>query len=630
MADFLSTGVSGLFAFRRALDTTAHNIANVSTEGYSRQRAELMTRDAHPYGNGWIGSGVDVSTVRRVYDELISQQARTASSSFERFNAYASQTERVNNLFANTTTGLSATLQKFGNALQEVATSPASVPARQVLLSEANALVERLKSYDAQLAQFASDAETRLETEASDITSIARSLAQLNGNIAAAVGRTGQPPNDLLDQRDRLIDQLATHLDVSTVKQDDGRVNVFVGSGQPLVLDNEASELVSVTDPYDPSRHGLALRVANGPLVEITSSLTGGSLGGTLDFRSEVLDSTRNAIGRISIGIAEVINGQHAEGIDLSGNAGTDIFAVGAPQALRHSGNPSTATVSVARTDLGALTETDYILQHTSGAWELRRADNGAAVTLTGTGTALDPLVADGLEIEVSGTAQNGDRFLLRPTRSAVDGMNVLLTDPGRIAAAAPIRTAVGAANTGTGAISAGEVIDAANADLRDPVTISFPTAGTYSINGDTPVAFASGDSIEFNGWSVTITGTPAAGDTFTVADNAGGSGDNRNALALIDSFKEPVLENGTSSLDDTASRLVGSIGVATRQAQSSRDAQQIMQQDALAAQDAVSGVNLDEEAANLLRFQQAYQAAAQMIQVANTLFDSLLAATSR
>jgi flagellar hook-associated protein 1 FlgK len=630
MADFLSTGVSGLFAFRRALDTTAHNIANVSTEGYSRQRAELMTREAHPYGNGWIGSGVEVSTVRRVYDELISQQARTASSSFEHFNAYASQTERVNNLFASTTTGLSATLQKFSNALQEVATSPASIPARQVLLSEANALVERLKSYDAQLAQFASDAETRIETEAGDITSIARSLAQLNGNIAAATGRTGQPPNDLLDQRDRLIDRLATHLDVTTVKQDDGRVNVFVGTGQPLVLNNEASELVGVTDPYDPSRHGVALRVANGPLVDITNSLTGGSLGGTLEFRSEVLDSTRNAIGRIGIGISEVINGQHAEGIDLSGNAGTDLFSIGAPQALRHSGNPSNATVSVARSDLGALTETDYILQRTGGAWELRRADNGASVTLTGTGTAIDPLVADGIEIEVSGTAQDGDRFLLRPTRGAVDGMDVLINDPGRIAAAAPIRTAIGAANTGTGAISAGEVIDASNADLRDPVTISFPTDDTYSINGDTPVPYVSGDAIEFNGWSITITGAPAVGDTFTVADNAGGSGDNRNALALVDSFKEPVLENGTSSLDDTASRLVGSIGVATRQAQSSRDAQQIMQQDAIAAQDAVSGVNLDEEAANMLRFQQAYQAAAQMIQVANTLFDSLLAATSR
>jgi flagellar hook-associated protein 1 FlgK len=325
-----------------------------------------------------------------------------------------------------------------------------------------------------------------------------------------------------------------------------------------------------------------------------------------------------------------VINQQHRAGIDLNGALGQNLFAVGGVLAQNHAANTSSTTLSVTRTNTGALTEADYQLTFTAGTWTARRLDTGATVTLTGTGTVADPLSADGLAIVVNGTPAAGDRFAVRPTRTAAAGMDVLISDPGRVAAAAPIRTAVDPTNTGNGLISAGSVVDATNPALRNTVTIEFLTPTTYSVNGAGSFAYTSGGPININGWSVQISGAPAVGDTFTVSDNAGGSGDNRNALALVDALRRPVLDNGTTSIESASSSLVGSIGVATRQSQASREAQAIVQQEAVDSRDSISGVNLDEEAANLLRFQQAYQAAAQLIRVASTMFDSLLAATNR
>ena len=630
MSNLLSTGISGLLAFQRALDTTSHNIANIGTDGYSRQRTEFGTRVPQAAGNGWIGTGVQANTTRRIYDDLLTGQVRSASSSLGGLDAYASQMDKLNNLFSNTTTGLSATLQKFANALQDVANNPASVSSRQVLLSEAQGLSERLRNYDSQLASYDAQIEQTLTGEVQDITSLAQGIAQLNEEISVAFATNGQPPNDLLDQRDRLLDELSGHVDISTVAQDDGQVNVFIGSGQPLVVGKLPAKLVTTNDPYDMSRHGVGFVSATGAPVDITGALTGGTLGGVLDFRSNVLDPARNTLGRISVGLTDVINDQHHAGIDLSGTLGGDFFKVGGVQSLAHSANAGSATLAVTRTDVGTLTEGDYFLQKTATGWAMRREDTGASVTLSGTGTVADPLTADGLSIVVSGTAQTGDRYLVRPTRSAAAGLGVLVTDPAKIAAAAPIRTAVAGANTGSGTISAGSVVDATNAQLRSTVTIAFTGANTYSVNGSGSFAYTSGSPITVNGWQVEISGSPAVGDTFTVSDNAGGTGDNRNVQLLADALGKKVLDGGTSSLTDSTNRLVGSVGVMTRQAQTSRDAQAIVKQESLDARDSISGVNLDEEAANLLRFQQAYQAAAQLIGVASTLFNSLLAATSR
>jgi flagellar hook-associated protein 1 FlgK len=630
MADFLRTGVSGLLAFQRALDTTSHNIANVSTDGYSRQRTLIGTRPAQGYGNGWIGQGANVQTTQRVYDQFVAMQTRTTASSLQHLDIYASNAERLSNMFGDSSTGLSASLQNFVNAFQSVANSPASTPSRQVLLSEANTLQQRLKSFDSRLEDIGNEINTRLKGEVGEVNTLAEGIARLNNEIMSATARTGgQPPNDLLDQRDRLLDQLSEKVSVNVVTQDGGTVKVFVGSGQPLVLGGNVNKLTTVQDPYDSSRLTIALQTP-GSSVDISRNISGGVLGGLMDFRTEQLDPAKNALGRIAVALSDVVNSQHHEGIDLSGQLGGDLFAVGGAEGLASSLNSGSGSVSVTRTDVGALTGRDYVLEMTGGGWELRDSLTGASVPMTGTGTAGDPFVVDGLAIEVGGTADTGDSFLIRPTSGAIADMRVLISDPSKIAAAAPIRSAADTGNSGSGAISAGEVLDSTNAQLRAPVTIEFTSATTYSINGAGSFTYTDGGNIDVNGWRVQITGNPAAGDTFTVSDNTSGSGDNRNALALADALKSPVLNNGTTSLGSAVGEFVGGIGVATRQAQVNRDAQNTVYEESLAAKDAVSGVNLDEEAANLLKYQQAYQAAAQLIRVADTMFQTLLAATER
>lgn len=627
MADFLATGVSGLLAFQRALDTTSHNIANVNTPGYSRQVAELTARQAEQHGSGWLGNGVEVNTVKRMYDDFMASQARSSSSTFSQLDTFAAQVQRVNNLFGDSSTGLTASLQNFTNALQSVASSPTSIPARQTLLSQGQALVSRLQSYDSSLDSLDTQVNVQLDAEASTISTLATGIAKLNQEISAGYARSGQPPNDLLDQRDRLLDELSTHVNVSTVKQGDNSVNVFIGNGQPLVVGQTASRLAAVADSFDPTRRVIALQTATSS-IDVTDNLTGGTLGGTIDFRQQVLEPARNSLGKFSVGLAQVMNDQHAAGMDLQGNLGGDFFAVGSVAVQASSVNAGSASLAVTRTGAGALSNADYLMTYTATGWAAQRADTGAAVTLTGTGTVASPFVAEGLSIVVSGTPQVGDRLKILPTADAVDGLAVVVTDPSEVAAAAPIVASSASANTGTGTITPGEVLDAGNAQLRSTVTIRFLTATTYSVNGAGSFAYASGGNIDVNGWRVQVSGSPAVGDAFTVADNTAGAGDNRNAVRLTAVLNQPVFSNGTTSLNAAVGQFMGDIGVKTNQAQVGRDAQKVVRDENAAALQSLSGVNLDEEAANLVRYQQAYQAMAQIIGVADKMFQTLLDAT--
>jgi flagellar hook-associated protein 1 FlgK len=631
MADLLNTSISGLLAFQRALDTTSHNITNANTVGYSRQLPEFMTRQAQQSGAGWVGNGVDVATIKRAYDDFLASQARTSSSSYNQANTYATQAERISNLFGDSTTGLSTSLQKFVNAMQSVADTPTSIPARQTLLTQAQTLVDRLKGYDQSLDSFDAQVNAALETEADTATSIARGIAQLNQQITNGYAQTGQPPNDLLDQRDRLIDELAMHINVSVVAQSDRSVNVFIGAGQPLVVGQTPATVVTSRDPYDPTRNVIAVRSVQGD-VDITNSLSGGTMGGMLDFRRQMLDPARNTLGRMSVAITEVMNEQHHAGMDLNGDLGEDFFAVGGAGVHSHSDNTGTSAATVARVNgaAGALTTSDYLMTYTAGGWALRRMDTGAAVAMTGSGTAVDPFAADGLSIVTSGAPAVGDRLLIQPTADAVFGMRVLIADASEIAAAAPIVSGANAGNRGSGAISAGEVIDAANPQLRSAVAITFTSPTQYTVSGDPTVyTYTAGADINVNGWRVQISGSPAAGDSFTVSNNLTGAGDNRNALKLASIMTQPVMNGGTTSLNAGAGQFVGEIGVKTNQAQVTRDAQKVVADEAAGALQSVSGVNLDEEAANLIRYQQAYMAIAQMIRVADTIFQSVLDATN-
>jgi len=410
-------------------------------------------------------------------------------------------------------------------------------------------VVERFRNINSQLDSMEAEVNSRLETAVSQVNSLSAAIADLNEQIAHT-SASGAMPNDLMDQRDALLQQLNEQIQVSTVTQDNGAVNVFIGNGQAIVHGFDSEELGVVHDEHQSGRLDLAYLGNGSTAVPITGSLGGGVIGGALDFRHDVLDPTRNEIGKVALAFVQTFNEQHHAGMDLNGNMGGDFFAVGGAQALPGSSNTGGAGMNVQVTDVGALTGQDYMFTFDGAAWSARDPATNLPVTFTGTGTALDPFVIDGVSIEVTGAAAAGDSFLVQPTAAVVGGMQLLITDPAQIAAAAPIRTEASLSNTGSATIDAGTVLDPSDPNLLSTVTITFVDANNYSVNGGPPQAYTSGSPIDVNGWRVQISGTPDAGDTFTVEANSGGTGDNRNALALASVQTMKVLDGATLTLE--------------------------------------------------------------------------------
>lgn len=619
MSDLLSTGISGLLASQLALNTTGHNISNANTAGYTRQDVLFGTRQPERYGSGWIGSGVNVDGVRRLYDLFLTNQVRDVTGSQSRLATYSSLASRVDNLLADTKAGLQPALDGFFSALHDLSTNPSDSAARQAVLGKAGALTNRLQTLGGQLAGLDKEADQRIGDEVAQINTLSSGIADLNRQIQQA---GGQAPNDLLDKRDELVRQLATHVGIQVVPQDGNVINVTTGNGQGLVLGTQAQALKTVPNAYDPSRRDVA--TADGGVI--TGQIGGGALGGILDFRRNMLDPARNALGRTAVALADAVNKQHRAGMDLDGQLGGDFFTTATPAVSANRSNAGSAAVSARFGDVGALTTSDYTMRYDGSAWSLTRSD-GTAVTMTGSGTAADPFVADGLTFQVSGSASAGDSFLIRPTANAASAINVAIIDVRDIAAASPVAARAAGTNTGTGAISGLNVGNPADPNLLQPVTITFTSANTYQINGAGSYTYTPGSPIAANGWSVALNGAPKPGDSFSIGANTSGAGDNTNALALAGIADRGVLDGGASTLSNAYAQLVSRVGVDAQQAQSGLAAQNTLLKQSIAAQQNVSGVNLDEEAANLVKFQQSYQAAAQVISVASSLFDTLLAA---
>jgi flagellar hook-associated protein 1 FlgK len=630
MADMLSSGVSGLLAFQRTLNTVSHNIANANTEGYSRQVVDLAARPANYYGGSYIGNGVDVAGVRRLYDQALTAQLRGANATLQQLDIFASFAERLDKLFSDANTGVAASLQQFNNAIETLATSPTSMAARQVVLSQAQNLVNRLKSYQGSIDSIGAQTTAQLGTEAQSINSMTSSIADLSRQIIGAQGVGQSQPNDLLDKRDQLIAKLNEQIGVTVVPDANGAVTVSIGNGQTLVVGTTASKLSVVPGDFDRTEPRLVL--TNGTAtIDVTDQISGGKLGGLMQLRSEFLRPATNALGQIATALASVGNQQHAAGLDLAGQPGGNLFAVGGVGIAASSANVGTATLATTRSNAGAITTSDYQVRYNGSAWSVTQRDSGLPVTFSGSGTVASPIAFDGLSVVVSGTPQAGDAFLIQPSAQAVSGMQLLITAPEKLAAAAPLLTVPAGGNKGSGTINAG-TLTPPTPWVRGNYTLNFTSSSNWQVLDSANAvvasgAYVAGANINVNGMRFAVSGAPVAGDKFTINDNVNGKGDGRNARALIDMFDSPMLGGGTTSLSDAVGNLVGRIGVSAGQAAVGRDAQSVLVDDATSAVQTVGGVNLDEEAANLLRFQQAYQAAARVIAVANQLFDSLLAA---
>jgi len=623
MVDALNTSLSGLLAFQRALSTTSHNISNAATEGYSRQRINFGTANPQFYGGQYQGSGVRVNSVERVYDQFLANEVQSGLANQARLDTFHGLAARVGDLLGSEAQGLSASFQNFFSSVEALANDPASIPVRQAMLSETGSLVQRMQTMDTRLGELAREVDGRVAGSVDEINGLAESVADLNRRIAASQGAAdGNYPPDLLDRRDQLLGHLSEQVDISTTDGDNGTVNVFIGQGQTLVLGNDATKLEAGPGRFGPAEQAVYLGGIN-----VGSQLSGGTLGGLLDFADQTLNPTRNELGRAAVGLAQSFNATHRQGMDLNGNLGSDFFAVGEPQVMTATDNSGSAGVSAAVDDIAGLTGEDYRLQYDGSNWTFYNTSRGETVAMTGSGTAADPFMADGLSLEVSGVPDAGDQFRILPTRGAAGDLEQLVQDPESIAAAFPIRTGAGLDNIGDAGVSAGEILDIDDPDLLNDVTITFTDPNTYQINGAGSFAYTSGDDIDVNGWRVQISGTPATGDEFTVSPNFDGQGDNRNALALAGLRDEGLLAGGERSLLQHTDSMITEVGAATAAAGAALESESALLEGSQQALESVRGVNLEEEAANLMRFRQAYEASARMIQATDEMFQSLLAA---
>jgi flagellar hook-associated protein 1 len=643
--DLLGTSISGLLAFQRALSVTGHNVANASTDGYSRQRVDLVTRPPSPAGDGFIGNGVTVNTVQRVLDGFINGQLNSATAANGQVQQFYQLASQVDNLLSDPQAGLTPTLQNFFNAVHGVANDPTSIPARQVLLSATQSLTDRFHYLNQRLEDLRSGLNSQITNSVSEINNLAAGIAAVNREIVLAQGTAGgQPANDLLDRRDVLVKQLSAQVGVTTVPQDDGSLNVFIGTGQTLVAGIASVPLSVVNNPYNPTRKEVA-QTSGSTSVLVSDLLSGGALGGTLQFRNQVLDTAQNALGRTAIGLAATFNAQHRLGLDQNGTLGGDFFNTldtSSPRVLPITG--ATGTISVAVTGLAALTASDYQLDFSAGNYTLTRLTDNTVVS-SGLATAFPPAAVDGLTFTVGVTPVNGDSFVIQPTRTAAHDIALTIGDVSRIAAAGPLRASEATnangvpTNTGSGKIGAASATSSANLPLGGNITLTFVAAtNLFTVTGGPGGTIAYNPSTQGNGTTLTLpapygnisfpmSGTPVNGDSFVLSNNSGGVSDNRNALLLAGVSDRTLLINGTATVGSSYGQLVVDVGSQTHSADVNRSAQQALLNQVTDQRDSISGVNLDEEAANLQRFQQAYQAAAQMISASNTIFQTLLSA---
>ena len=546
MSNVLNIGKSALNAAQIGIATVGHNIANASTEGYNRQVVMQAAAQAQNFGYGYLGQGTNVVGIQRVFNETLSKQVINASATANASGAYYSNISQINGLLSDSTAGLNPVITSFFSAVSAAAANPSDTATRQTLISSAQSMVNRFNAVNTQLDQMRESINTQITASVDAINSYSSQIATLNDTINKAINSTGNTPNDLMDQRDQLVAKLSEQIKTTVIKQDDGSYNVFAGSGMPLVVGTQQYALYTRASDTDPSRVEVAYGNPASPKILSTDTLSGGTLGGVLQFRSETLDPVQNQVGQLAITLATQFNAQQTQGYDLNGVLGTNLFSIGNPTAISSAYNSDpTKAASATITDASLLTGSDYTVKYNSGQYTITRLSDKSIMWQ---GASL-PATVDGMQIDVNtATPAEGDAYLIKPTQYSAGQLSLAFTNVDKLAMA-------GSATTGP----------------------------NDNENGLKLAALQSGANVRVAGSSTNRTYAQA------FAQMVSAVGTKTNELSITSKADAMALENATAAMQSE------------------------------------SGVNLDEEATDLLRYQQAYQAAGKMMQIASQLFEVLL-----
>ncbi|MFA7504068.1 MAG: flagellar hook-associated protein FlgK [Burkholderiaceae bacterium] len=622
----LEIGSSALRAAYAQLQTTGNNIANAATPGYSRQRVILAEATTSFSGAGFMGRGVDVVTVERQYNDFLAREIHLATAAEASDSARAGALGRLDRLFADGDHGVGAAYNELTAAMADLTNRPFDAAARSVLAQRANILAQRIAAADDRMGQIGMDVDRSLGQQAVELNQKLGELAGINNRIASVHG-SGHSPNELLDRRDHLIDEISKLARVNVYINDDQTVSLYAGTGDALVLGANASSIAIENDPQNPEIARLLLVSGDRSVRMNEAMLGGGSIAGLLEFRNRDLQESRWQLGQLAGAIAYAYNTQQSLGLDQNGMAGADVFRTGAVNSLGAGSNTGNAEFTARVVDGGQLRASDYELTHDGANYQLRRLSDGALSSFADL-----PAEIDGLEISLgAGTVAAGDRYTLRSASALAGGFSMVLGHPAHWAAAAPATPKLGVDNAGTVSVAGFSITDN-DAATAAPVTITFTGPGTYSVSGagtgdPTGVPYVPGDTVSFNGWNLVLNGAPVAGDSIVVSPPADVASDNRNAAQLLGLADRELV--GGRTVTGGYGELVAGIGTRAQAAEAGQRASTSWRESATTARDEVSGVNLDEEAARLIQFQQAYQAAAKVITTSQQMFDALINATN-
>ncbi|MBL3824223.1 MULTISPECIES: flagellar hook-associated protein FlgK [unclassified Marinobacter] len=672
MAGLIGIGLTGILSHQAALNTTGNNITNANTPGYSRQEVLFETQEGQRTGAGTIGSGVNVADIRRLANEYLVQQVREDSTLYGEQQALNSELSRLDNLLGGETTGLSNALNNFFASLQNAAEDPTSLPQRQLVLSEAQQVVNRFQALNQEFIQQRESIKTQMQQGVKDANTLLKSIAELNLAISESPGiAQGQMPNELLDKRDEKLRQLSELVSIKVTPTDGSQVNVSLSNGLSLVVGSNASTLGTRENAEDPTRLEFTLN-NGGRTLNIDEQITGGKLGGLLRFDTEGLKPAFDELGRIAIALSDTMNHQHEIGMDLEGELGglffTDINSLEAQRSrVVPNGNNAPSTtgqLAVEITDSSALPAGRWTLQFSGDGRSYELIDQATGKTVN-QGRLPDPAQSEismpGFNIRVEGGTFNaGDKYLIQPSRNAAESIGLVVNREEDLAFASPVRATTGDGNIGTGKIDQGTMLNVRNPFTNSllpafqssgqlangPITVEFDDPGTGLVftvtdGSGNPIGPANrpytpgvanelfsdnpADGAEYQGFQFTITGQPADGDTFEINYNSNGVSDNRNAELLAALGTANTLNGGSQNFSEGYAGLVEDIGVKTRQSQLDVDAGKTLLEQSTNQRESVSGVNLDEEAGRLIQYQAAYNASAQVMSVAQDLFNTLL-----
>ena len=673
MASLINIGMSGLGAAQSGMYTLGNNIANADVESYSRQQNVQKTKGGQQVGQVFIGSGTTLADVRRVYNAFLENQLRTTTSLSSEASSYLDQITPLDTSLSGSDTGITAALQSFFSAMQDAAAKPTEDASRQLLLTSAQSLAKRFNTLSAQLNQQNSNINSNMASLADQVNSLTKTIADLNEQISRVSAVSGQP-NDLLDQRDGAVRQLSSLIGTDVVERE-GNYDIYLKNGQALVLGKTTQTLGVQASATDPTRMSLILNRGS-TKMDVTSSATGGELGGLIRYRSETLDPALNELGRVALVVADAINSQLAQGIDKNGDFGATLFgdinsaAAIAQRSIAKTGNSAgSGNLDVTIKDTGKLSTSDYQVTFTSDKqYTVRKLPDGTDMGSYSLDDDPAPVI-DGFSLSLNGGALSaGDSFKITPTRNAAASIDTVLTDPKRLALSSPLTATSGSGNKGTGVItqptltSQLDIYDAAQrTQLQNGLKYSTPVKLVFGDEATSPQAYKMYDAkgteigsgtivpgqenklqlsvpmVDANGnslggnftFEMSVSGAPKNGDSYTVALTAAGSADNRNGQSIIDLQTKATVEVGADgkgiSITDAYAKLVSNVGGKAGQAQMDSDATSALQTSALDSRNGLSGVSIDEETGNLIKFQQYYTASSQIIKAAQEIFSTLI-----